>query len=399
LTTGDFDGDGYDDLAVGVPYDDIDGKKDVGSVNVIYGGASGLNFSGNQLWNQDNPEMMDMAQENDRFGYALAAGNFDGDVDGTDDLAIGVPYEDIDAKIDVGAINVIYGVHNSGLSADKCHFLYQGHALLRGWPGNGESFGFSLAAGNFDGDDCDDLAVGVPFQNIDDKEDVGAVHVLYGGDFYGLASRKDRIWHRNNLGDACRSTGISACSVRDDERFGFSLAAGNFDGEGHDDLAVGVPNYSGGGRYTNWSGGEDAIEALHGSCSRLDVGFRNKAGKVMVVYTTPTGFSGFVSIHQGSPWAMYPSGSYDEYLMRDLWNEENDRFGYSLAAGNFDGDGFDDLAIGAPFEHLSYQKVEACTEVERCPQDRPCFMERVCGWHYKQTDDAGMVNVAYGSEL
>jgi hypothetical protein len=93
LTAGDFDGDGYADLAVGVPYEHWN-EADTGIVQVLYGTASGLTDTGDQLWRQDISGIADVEEADDRFGYALAAGDFDGD--GYLDLAIGVPYEAID---------------------------------------------------------------------------------------------------------------------------------------------------------------------------------------------------------------------------------------------------------------------------------------------------------------
>ncbi len=47
---GDFDGDGYDDLAVGVPSEAIHGANVTGVVNVIYGSPAGLHAQGDQVW-------------------------------------------------------------------------------------------------------------------------------------------------------------------------------------------------------------------------------------------------------------------------------------------------------------------------------------------------------------
>ena len=101
LATGDFDADGYDDLAVGSPYEDAA----AGVVHVLYGTPTGLASDGNQLWSQDSAGMPETAAASDRFGWALTVEDFDGD--GFADLAVGVPGEDL-LPTDAGGVHVIY---------------------------------------------------------------------------------------------------------------------------------------------------------------------------------------------------------------------------------------------------------------------------------------------------
>jgi hypothetical protein len=98
----DFDGDGYDDLAVGAAFEDLD-DDDAGTVNILYGSRQGF-FDFFQTWNQDNPGIPGAAEENDYFGRVLAVGDFDGD--DRLDLAVGVPFEDNGSLENSGEVNV-----------------------------------------------------------------------------------------------------------------------------------------------------------------------------------------------------------------------------------------------------------------------------------------------------
>jgi len=120
LSSGDFNGDGKDDLAVGVPFESIAGETihSVGMVQVIYGSSSGLSATSplaDQLWEQGLNGLDDVAESNDNFGFSLSSGDFNGD--GKDDLAVGVPFESImnNTVKFVGKLQVIYG-SPSGLS-------------------------------------------------------------------------------------------------------------------------------------------------------------------------------------------------------------------------------------------------------------------------------------------
>jgi hypothetical protein len=84
-TFGDFNGDGHDDFAVGLPKGDLPFREDVGLVHVIYGSASGLE-EGTQTWHAD---LLTGAQEGAHFGKAVKAGDFNGD--GYEDLAVSSP--------------------------------------------------------------------------------------------------------------------------------------------------------------------------------------------------------------------------------------------------------------------------------------------------------------------
>jgi hypothetical protein len=229
LASGDFNGDGDDDLAVGVDFENVGGDPSAGVVHVLYGGSGGLTAAGDQLWHQDLAGVTGTADPYDFFGRALAAGNFG--KSGHDDLAIGVPGQDVNGFQGAGEVAILHG-SASGLTDVGDHLWGQGmptdNGPVEGVPANGDEFGSALAAADFGRDLFADLAIGVP----GDSGGAGAVNLLYGA-ANGLNTVGDQLWRQgaNNI------TGQAEAS----DRFGSALAAGNFGGDPRADLAVGVP--------------------------------------------------------------------------------------------------------------------------------------------------------------
>src|SRR5438874_7617506 len=108
LAAGDFNADGYLDLAIDIRGEDVDGFVDAGAVDVLYGGSGGLQTSSPpaQLWTEDSPGMKTTAAKNDWFGRQLTAADFNGD--GVDDLGAGVFLKDMGSQKDAGGVSVIY---------------------------------------------------------------------------------------------------------------------------------------------------------------------------------------------------------------------------------------------------------------------------------------------------
>jgi hypothetical protein len=169
------------------------------------------------------------AEVNELFGFALAAGDFDRDRHA--DLAIGVPGEDVVDPLDnAGAVNVLYG-GAAGLTGSGSQFFTQNTPGVGGTAEDGDLFGL-VTAGDFDRDRYPDLAIGVLQESVGSIGNAGAVNVLYGGRA-GLTGSGGQYFTQNTPG--------VASSAEQFDGFGRALAAGDFDGDRHADLAIGVP--------------------------------------------------------------------------------------------------------------------------------------------------------------
>lgn len=302
LAAGDFNCDSYMDLSIGIPNESLGSAVNAGAVQVIYGSASGLTAIGNSFWNQDITGVVGTAETGDMFGYSLTAGDFNGN--GCDDLAVGVALEDAGAK-DSGAVNVFYGA-SGGLSVDGNQVWYQGNAGILDTAELNDGFGYALTNGDFNGDGYADLAVGARGETIGSASSAGAVNIIYGSGS-GLTAAGNQFWRQG--------VGGLLGTAENSDYFGYSLVASDFNGDGRDDLAISAVNES--------------------------VDTADYAGAVSVIYGSSSGLT----------------ASGDQFWTQDSINiqdaaEEYDYFGSSLAAGDFNGDGFADLAIGASGEGI-----------------------------------------------
>ncbi len=335
---GDFNGDGYRDVAVSAPYAAVNGHTGAGSVSVLYGSPDGAGAGQIQTVSQDSPGVPGAAETDDDFGGFSATGDFNGD--GYADLAVSAMGEDAGSDIDGGTAVILWG-SQSGLTG--------GTTVPDPARSSHDYFGSLLAAGDYDGDGRTDLAVASDNNKLDvyrggftpDGAAGGHYTVttpvlpVKGLDMFNLTPGDVNADGRTDLlvdgfdGDAVNTTSYNQNYYVPGATSGLTAAGavrlpagvisdiGDVNGDDYGDVVIG----------NDWDAGTDSAGI-------------SKGGAVEVVYGTSSGPGGEDTVTQDSTGV--PGTS-----------ESGDSFGYEVSMGDVDGDGYDDLAIGSPGEDLN----------------------------------------------
>jgi hypothetical protein len=355
LAVGDFNADGFGDLAVATPLDDVGDAVDAGSVTILYGSASGLQATAPaaQLWTQGSGGVPDLAESGDLFGGALAVGDFDGD--GHPDLAIGASGESVGGAGGSGSVVVLFATADGLQAAAPTPQLWtEPDVALPATAADG--FGFAVGAGDFNGDGRADLAIGIPYHDQTvAAPDAGAAVVLPGSE--GGPQTLDptlQLWTQN-------SPNVEE-SAQAGDRFGFSMASADLNQDSFAELLVGVP-YEG-----VWNGSRQVATA----------------GGATLLYGSGAGLD--TSARPGEFWSQARDGVIG-------LEEDHDHFGYSLATGDINGDAFIDVVVGVPQEDGGPESIRKSGAANVLYSDASGLTSKV-DWHLDQDSD----NVTDGAE-
>ncbi len=329
-TAGDVNGDGFSDVIVGAPgY--ANPQVGEGRVFVYYGSGSGLPT----VWDWST----EIDQNDARLGEAVGTAG-DVNADGYSDVIVGAPLFD-NGHSEEGLAQLHLG-SSSGLLANAA-WSVEGEQ-------DGAQMGGSVAtAGDVDGDDFADVIVGAPLFDNGHTDEGRAT--AYTGQPSGLSSTP--VW--------------SAESDQNDARLGEALAtAGDVNGDGFSDVVIGTRLFDGSltdeGRATIHIGAADGLGELTVLTDATEELFGAQFG-VAVDAAGDVNGDGFGDVIVGAPF--YDGGFQDEgkafvyhgtdggLRMTAAWSAtggvDDALFGFAVSgAGDFDGDGFDGVLVGAP---------------------------------------------------
>jgi hypothetical protein len=345
VATGDFNGDGIDDIAMGA-YNALYGEVRTGKVYVIEGISHLVSPMSSRDFAYDRPDSRLNGNRSDNGLYGLSMFAADLNADGFSDLLVGSPGASGPSSSNVGAVFFHRG-SESGLSKFSSKTRYGGV--------EGGMYGSSVAGGYLNADDEADLVVGSHVANKGEILSAGAVYYIQ-----NFLDKSDSIKTKKYIYGKATNQWL-----------GFRLGIEDLNNDKLDDLVVSSFPFRG-------NGGQASVQAYYGGnefyTEFADLTINNPIGSSLLgadLEFSDLNNDGYVDIVSGAPsvdfrqnddsgrvYVVYSTGgSFNaNYSLAagDLGsvivgNEVDDWFGYSVEALDFNGDDIVDLAVGARY--------------------------------------------------
>lgn len=216
IASGDFNGDGIEDMAIGAPFVSSEDREWNGEVYIVFGNDA---FPDVVDFSKHPPNLVVKGYSSgDQLGTTLTSGDYNND--GIDDFAIGA-FNAASFEERPGKVYIFHG--NSTWSSQDLNFLLKRPDLTLSGDDSGDNFGLSLITQDVDNDEIDDLIVGSSSASSINVVDSGVVYIFRGSNS-GISSLFDFVINGN----------------QSEERFGSDLGVGDIDGDGNQDLIVGA---------------------------------------------------------------------------------------------------------------------------------------------------------------
>jgi len=305
-SAGDINGDGFDDIIISAPSANPNGNELAGQSFVIFGNNSQVlaNFNLDEL-DGSNGFVINGLSSRDVLGRSVStAGDLNND--GIDDLVIGAPGVGSGPFGDFGRSYIIFGQSNGFSPIFDLSSLDGSNGFFMTGSDTFHSLGQSVAGvGDVNGDGVDDVLIGAYSVSINNRVFAGQSYVIFGrnGNFPQGITREDLDG----------TNGFILNGVNSNDWSGYSVSsAGDINGDGINDLMIGAP--------------------------LADPEGKNGAGTTYVLFGSNKGFPATLELSE--------INGNNGFVINGI--NAIDNLGLSISfAGDVNGDGMDDIILGA----------------------------------------------------